>query len=105
MPEIDLILGGHEHEALYVAPDASRHAPISKADSNVRSVYIHRLSYDTDNRNLARSAPSSRTSPRTTAPTRRSRRRFATGRTGPSTGSRPRSPRMIRVGEPASSTT
>ena len=52
VPEIDLILGGHEHEALYVAPDASRHAPISKADSNVRSVYIHRLSYDTDNRNL-----------------------------------------------------
>ena len=27
VPEIDLILGGHEHEALYVAPDASRHAP------------------------------------------------------------------------------
>jgi 5'-nucleotidase / UDP-sugar diphosphatase len=47
IPEIDLILGGHEHEYSYDGPNALRHAPIAKADSNARTAFIHRLNYDT----------------------------------------------------------
>ncbi|MCK6562204.1 bifunctional metallophosphatase/5'-nucleotidase [candidate division KSB1 bacterium] len=45
LPEIDLILGGHEHENVQVwrGPDFT---PILKADANVRSAYIHALHYD-----------------------------------------------------------
>jgi 5'-nucleotidase/UDP-sugar diphosphatase len=45
-PAIDLILGGDEHQHLKVAGAANR-APIYKADSNARSVYILDLFYDT----------------------------------------------------------
>ena len=45
-PAIDLILGGDEHQHLKVAGAAGR-APIYKADSNARSVYILDLFYDT----------------------------------------------------------
>jgi len=45
-PAIDLILGGDEHQHLKVAGTAGR-APIYKADSNARSVYILDLFYDT----------------------------------------------------------
>lgn len=45
VPEIDLILGGHEHEnwALRRGGDLT---PILKADSNVRTVYVVELRYD-----------------------------------------------------------
>ncbi|MDZ7267039.1 MAG: bifunctional metallophosphatase/5'-nucleotidase [candidate division KSB1 bacterium] len=45
LPEIDLILGGHEHENVQVwrGPDFT---PVFKADANVRSVYVHELHYD-----------------------------------------------------------
>lgn len=43
---IDLILGGDEHQHLKVE-GAPGHAPIYKADSNARSVYILDLFYDT----------------------------------------------------------
>ncbi|MGB2924790.1 MAG: bifunctional metallophosphatase/5'-nucleotidase [Limnothrix sp.] len=47
IPEIDLILGGHEHEniQLWRGQDFT---PIFKADANARTVYIHQLAYDTD---------------------------------------------------------
>ncbi|OKH17791.1 bifunctional metallophosphatase/5'-nucleotidase [[Limnothrix rosea] IAM M-220] len=47
IPEIDIILGGHEHENIqqWRGKDFT---PIFKADANARTVYIHRLSYDTD---------------------------------------------------------
>ena len=45
-PAIDLILGGDEHQHLKVDGAAGR-APIYKADSNARSVYILDLLYDT----------------------------------------------------------
>lgn len=45
-PAIDLILGGDEHQHLKVKPAPDR-APIYKADSNARSVYIINLFYDT----------------------------------------------------------
>lgn len=45
-PAIDLILGGDEHQHLKVAGAAGR-APIYKADSNARSVYVLDLFYDT----------------------------------------------------------
>ena len=51
VPELDLILGGHEHEnvQLWRGPDMT---PIVKADANVRSVYVHRLRYDFENGTL-----------------------------------------------------
>ena len=56
VPEIALILGGHEHENIqqwrFVRPPTSNcpdlSTPILKADANARSVYIHELNYDTD---------------------------------------------------------
>ncbi len=58
IPELDLILGGHEHENiqrnhLLIKPNSSpdcpqAQTPIFKADANARTVYIHQLTYDTD---------------------------------------------------------
>lgn len=49
VPRIDVLFGGHEHEAAtaIVGEDAT---PIFKADSNARSVCIHRFRYDTKER-------------------------------------------------------
>lgn len=46
VPRIDVLFGGHEHEAAtaIVGEDAT---PIFKADSNARSVCVHRFRYDT----------------------------------------------------------
>ena len=45
VPEIDLILGGHEHEnmRLFRGQDLT---PILKADANVRTLYVHDLFYE-----------------------------------------------------------
>ncbi len=62
VPEIDLILGGHEHENIqqWRLVTRSRPAscrdqglPIFKADANVRTVYVHSLRYDTVTQCLA----------------------------------------------------
>lgn len=45
LPQIDLIVGGHEHENMSVRPGPDL-APIYKADANARTVYIHNLLYD-----------------------------------------------------------
>lgn len=50
-PEIDLIMGGHEHENIY-ARRGSNLTPIAKADANARSAYVHTLSYDTQQKSL-----------------------------------------------------
>ncbi|MGK7873421.1 MAG: bifunctional UDP-sugar hydrolase/5'-nucleotidase [Xenococcaceae cyanobacterium] len=62
VPEIDLILGGHEHENIQQWRIVSKPAqsaqcqengtPIFKADANARTVYIHDLHYNTANRCL-----------------------------------------------------
>ncbi|MBD2080993.1 bifunctional metallophosphatase/5'-nucleotidase [Leptolyngbya sp. FACHB-17] len=62
VPEIDLILGGHEHEniqqwRLVQRPVRSsrcidKGTPIFKADANARTVYVHTLKYDTTSRCL-----------------------------------------------------
>ncbi|MBD1847180.1 bifunctional metallophosphatase/5'-nucleotidase [Cyanobacteria bacterium FACHB-63] len=62
VPEIDLILGGHEHEnvqqwRLVQRPVRSSRCidkgiPIFKADANARTVYVHTLRYDTTSRCL-----------------------------------------------------
>jgi 5'-nucleotidase len=44
-PGIDLILGGHEHENILVRRGADL-TPITKADANFRTVYIHDLRWD-----------------------------------------------------------
>ncbi|ABA23601.1 metallophosphoesterase [Trichormus variabilis ATCC 29413] len=51
VPEIDIILGGHEHENTqqWRGQDFT---PIFKADANARTVYVHQLNYDTINRSL-----------------------------------------------------
>lgn len=46
IPEIDLVLGGHEHEN-YQRWRGPGFTPVFKADANVRSVYVHRMAYDT----------------------------------------------------------
>ena len=51
IPEIDLILGGHEHEN-YQRYRGNPLTPITKADANARSVYIHQLHYNTATRTL-----------------------------------------------------
>lgn len=58
IPEIDLILGGHEHENVQQwrfdpvsdqpAGCLEQPTPIFKADANARTVYIHDLRYDTE---------------------------------------------------------
>ncbi len=52
LPEVDLILGGHEHEntRAYRGTDFT---PILKADANARTVYVHRLTWDTARKSLA----------------------------------------------------
>lgn len=62
VPEIDLILGGHEHENIlhsylqtkpqYSATCPRKQTPIIKADANARTVYVHYLTYDTTTRCL-----------------------------------------------------
>jgi 5'-nucleotidase len=51
IPDLDLIVGGHEHEnmRLYRGEDFT---PILKADANVRTLYIHHLKYDLDTEEL-----------------------------------------------------
>ncbi|MHC5778911.1 bifunctional metallophosphatase/5'-nucleotidase [Nostoc sp.] len=51
VPEIDIILGGHEHENIQQWRGRD-FTPIFKADANARTVYVHQLSYDTINRSL-----------------------------------------------------
>jgi 5'-nucleotidase/UDP-sugar diphosphatase len=45
IPELDLILGGHEHEnmRLFRGSDLT---PILKADANVRTLYVHDISFE-----------------------------------------------------------
>ncbi len=52
VPGLSMILGGHEHLNMtaHRGPDFT---PIAKADSNAKSVYIHRLAYDTATKKLA----------------------------------------------------
>lgn len=51
VPELDMIMGGHEHENIQIwrGPHLT---PIFKADANVRTAYIHRLVYDTQTKKV-----------------------------------------------------
>ncbi len=62
VPEIDLVIGGHEHENVAVerGPDFT---PVVKADANGRSVYIHRLRFDTSSNVLDHEATLRRVTP------------------------------------------
>jgi 5'-nucleotidase/UDP-sugar diphosphatase len=51
VPAADLILGGHEHENVR-AFRGTDFTPILKADANVRTVYVHRLTWDPASRGL-----------------------------------------------------
>lgn len=48
-PELDLVVGGHEHEATRVVVGRGRPV-ITKAQSNARSIWIHRIRYNTLNK-------------------------------------------------------
>ena len=52
VPEIDLIIGGHDHENILLYR-GKNFTPIAKADANAKSIFIHRLSWDPDSRSLA----------------------------------------------------
>lgn len=52
LPDIDLILGGHEHEHMAVIGTEGT-PPIYKADANARTVYVHRLTFDTASHTLS----------------------------------------------------
>ncbi|MEO0638443.1 MAG: bifunctional metallophosphatase/5'-nucleotidase [Bacteroidota bacterium] len=43
LPELKLIMGGHEHENHY---ETVGEVPIAKADANAKSAYIHRFDFD-----------------------------------------------------------
>ena len=45
VPELDLIMGGHDHENVLVQRGPTL-TPITKADANVRSVFVHELRWD-----------------------------------------------------------
>ncbi|CAF1230363.1 unnamed protein product [Rotaria sp. Silwood1] len=47
IPEIDLILGGHEHENYFLSRGV-KYTPITKADANAFTVYIHRCAFNLD---------------------------------------------------------
>jgi 5'-nucleotidase/UDP-sugar diphosphatase len=56
VPEIDLVLGGHEHDNVQQWRGL-RYAPIFKADANARSAYVLDLEYDTVQRRLVKMEP------------------------------------------------
>ena len=49
IPEIPLVMGGHEHYAMSVAIGNSK---ITKADANAKTIYIHTLVYNVDEKSL-----------------------------------------------------
>lgn len=51
VPGLSLILGGHEHLNM-TAHRGAGFTPILKADSNAKSVYVHRLAYNTETKTL-----------------------------------------------------
>ncbi len=51
LPEVDLILGGHEHENIQIWRGLD-FTPIFKADANARTVYVHELIFDIEKRKL-----------------------------------------------------
>lgn len=44
LPEIPLLMGGHEHTNMYVKVGNSY---VAKADANAKTVYVHRITYNT----------------------------------------------------------
>ena len=48
-PDIELIMGGHEHNNMLVPTD---NGIIAKADANAKTVYVHSFEYDTKTGNL-----------------------------------------------------
>lgn len=51
LDDVDLIVGGHEHENHY-ARRGPRFVPVAKADANAKSAYVHVLSYDLNTKHL-----------------------------------------------------
>ncbi|WP_442266701.1 bifunctional metallophosphatase/5'-nucleotidase [Tenacibaculum sp. ZS6-P6] len=49
LPNIPLIMGGHEHNNMYVKEGNTY---IAKADANAKTVYIHRFEFNTDTKEL-----------------------------------------------------
>lgn len=45
LPEVPLLMGGHEHNNMYVKVGNSY---VAKADANAKTVYVHRITYNTE---------------------------------------------------------
>ncbi|MFN8356354.1 MAG: bifunctional metallophosphatase/5'-nucleotidase [Spirosomataceae bacterium] len=54
IPEIDLIMGGHEHENI-IARRGIHMTPITKADANVKTVFVHRFGFNPETKKLTMS--------------------------------------------------
>jgi 5'-nucleotidase len=71
LPELDLILGGHEHQDYFLLR-GSKYTPIYKADANAFTVYIHRCAFNLDTKRfriystLTRITPEIKDEPQTT---------------------------------------
>lgn len=50
MPELKLIMGGHEHNNMLVP---TNNGVVAKADANAKTVYVHTLVYDTTTKQLS----------------------------------------------------
>ncbi len=51
VPEIDLIMGGHEHENINILR-GDDYTPITKADANAKSAFVHSLKYNKSTKQL-----------------------------------------------------
>jgi 5'-nucleotidase / UDP-sugar diphosphatase len=51
IPEIDLIMGGHEHENISILR-GDNFTPITKADANAKTAFIHQLTFNKDTKSL-----------------------------------------------------
>ncbi|MCR9250854.1 MAG: bifunctional metallophosphatase/5'-nucleotidase [bacterium] len=51
VPEIDLIMGGHEHENINILR-GDNYTPITKADANAKSAFVHSLKYNKSTKQL-----------------------------------------------------
>jgi len=49
LPQIPLLMGGHEHNAMFVPVNSTN---IAKADANAKTVYVHTFSYNLEHKKL-----------------------------------------------------
>lgn len=46
LPNVDLVMGGHEHFAMLIPTNNANGANIAKADANAKTIFVHTLTYN-----------------------------------------------------------